>query len=238
MEADSLKDKIKFIFSDVDTEGKEAGAVRAAEAYKNAFQRMEELYRESEERLKAKKEDAYKATEWLQELEERKAALDMGLRNKKSGFASAYGLPEAVVDEVLPSTQTGPNWAYGNAGGGQTYGNGAIPIQQCVGFIPRKSRMSDFLLRGFLAPFGMVGIIELTYRLKKRKFDKAEMEGYEQAIKDFHEKFEEMGNNLDLLKKEQVEPKVRQYIDVTIQTLQEIEKLEEKNLMLEIAMCI
>lgn len=238
MEADSLKDKIKLIFSDVDTEGKKAGAVRAAEVYKNASQRMEELHRESEERLQAKKEDSYEAVQWLQELEERKAALEMELRNKKSGFASAYGLPEAMVDELLPSTQTGPNWTYGNAGGGQAYGSRAIPIQECVNFMPRKSRMSDFLLRVFLTPSGMVGIIELAYRLKKRKFNKAEMEGFEQAMRDFHEEFEKRKNNLARLLKERYEPERKQYIEATIQTLQEIENLEENILMLEIAMCI
>lgn len=232
MEADALKDKIKFVFSDVDTEGKKEGTVRAKEVYKNASQRMEELYRESEERLKAKKEDSYEAVEWLQELEERKTALEMGLRNKKSGFASAYGLPEAVVDKLLSSTQTGPNWTYGNGGGEPFYRNRLISFKW-----PKWPDWSEYLLRVGLGPLGMGGI-ELAYRLKKKQFDKAEMEGYEQAIKDFHEKFEEMENNLARLLKERNEPEIKKYKEATIQTLREIENLEENLLMLEIAMCI
>ena len=229
MEADSLKDKIKFIFSDVDTEGKKAGTVRAAEAYENEYQRMKELYRESEERLKTKKEDSHEAAEWLQELEERKAALEMGLRNKKSGFASAYGLPEAVVDELLLSTQTGPNWTSSNGDGepfyrNRFYWNGL-----------KWPDWSEYLLRVGLGPLGMGGI-ELAYRLRKKQFDKAEMEGYEQARRKRHEEFEKMKNNLARLLEERHEPERKKYIEATIQTLQEIENLEENILMLEIAM--
>ena len=234
MEADSLKDKIKLIFSDVDTEGKKAGAVRAAEVYKNAFQRMEELHRESEERLQAKKEDSYEAVQWLQELEERKAALEMELRNKKSGFASAYGLPEAMVDELLPSTQTGPNWTYGNAGGEPFYWN-RFYWNRLISF--KRPDWSEYLLRVGLGPFG-IGGAELAYRLRKKQFDKAEIEGFEQAMRDFHEEFEKRKNNLARLLKERKEPEMKQYIETTIQTLQEIENLEENILMLEIAMCI
>lgn len=240
MEADSLKDKIKFIFSDVDTEGKEAGAVRAAEEYESASQRMEALYEESKKCLITKDEDFFLAIEMLGELEKLKTELENRVKARAKSVSSKYEISEYEVQKLLSDGKGESKRAYNDSE--QSYGNRAILAK---GFISNKSLIKS-LFDGIVNlaanvtlnvfPTGRV-LLELMYSQKHREFQKAEKEGYEQAEEMYINKINELDENLKKIEL-QSKPEIRDYNEKIIQTLHEIAEYEWKITVLKIALAI
>ena len=238
MEDCSLKDKIKLIFSDVDTEGKKTGTARAAEEYGSACQRMEALYEESEKYLIEKDEDFSFAIEMLCELEELKTELENRVKTRAKSVSSKYGISECKVQRLLTEGEDKSKKMYDDSE--QFYGNGPILLEPVKSFISSKSFIeslfdvvANITLNVF--PTGRV-LLDLVYSQKHRKFQKAEKEGYEQAEEMYINKINELDENL---KKIELQDKSSDYYkEKIIQTLHEIAEYELKITVLKILLDI
>ena len=235
MEKYSLAERIRLIFSVVDTDGKEAGTVRAADVYQKKMNQMQMLYNEIQKILKEKKDDAYDKAELLQELEKQKEVLEKRLQSKANILKTKYSLPEGVVKKLLPSKQEGPNWTYySNADSGQM-GSKVISASWENIRSPNWHWLEWFAVWG-IGPAGL-GIVELVYQFKKRKFENSEKKGFEEARKIYKEAIKRMEDNL-LRLQEREESEGRRYTEATRKYLGEIAELEDEISQLEIAICI
>lgn len=241
MEECSLKDKIKLIFSDVDTEGKEAGIARAAEEYRSACQRMESLYEESKKCLIEKDEDFSFAIEMLCELEELKTELENRVKTRTKGVSSKYGISEYKVQRLLTEGEDKSKKMYGDSE--QFYGNEPIllvPVKSAIAISNKSFIKSLFDVVANVTlnvfPTGRV-LLDLVYSQKHRKFQKAEKEGYEQAEEMYINKINELDENLKRIEL-QSKPEIRDYKEKIIQTLHEIAEYELKITVLKILLDI
>ena len=164
-----------------------------------------------------------------------KEVLEKRLQSKANILKTKYSLPEGVVKKLLPSKQEGPNWTYySNADSGQM-GSKVISASWENIRSPNWHWLEWFAVWG-IGPAGL-GIVELVYQFKKRKFENSEKKGFEEARKIYKEAIKRMEDNL-LRLQEREESEGRRYTEATRKYLGEIAELEDEISQLEIAICI
>lgn len=94
-------EKVKTIFSDVETDGRKQGYARAASEYEDAFRRVEREYEKTKDvltqQMAEKEATATKLITQLQQLERKREQLKEHLDEKTEQVADQYDLPYSTV---------------------------------------------------------------------------------------------------------------------------------------------
>ena len=159
-------EKIKTVFSDVETDGKKEGYKEAAREYERVYEEIEENYRKMIQMVK-EQQSSYNATmdkliSRLEELEGKKESLSGQIERKANEVSGKYNIPKEDV---------------------------------------KRAAVSGTLLTGdgFSYP---IGVLNLVYQYKERKYIEAKRQGYAEAKALYEKKIKKLKAEMNRLQSE------------------------------------